>query len=130
MLRELDEYLKSDMLEDYWYDDALFICEDIIREFSDDNWKELEVDIPKEDERWNIRLVECLSDIDNEYALNCIMKMADTDNERLFITCVDSLRDRNISSLQLDDMKNKAKLLLEVTSLPNKKVLEAFIQRV
>ena len=43
------------------------------------------------------------------------MKMADTDNERLFITCVDSLRNMNISSLQLDDMKNKAKLLLEVS---------------
>lgn len=37
MLSELDEYLKSDMLEDYWYDNLLFICEDIIQEFFSQN---------------------------------------------------------------------------------------------
>ncbi len=38
MLTELDEYLNSNISDDYWYDEALFICEDIIREFTDDDW--------------------------------------------------------------------------------------------
>lgn len=30
MLNKLDEYLKIDMLEDYWCNSVLFICQDII----------------------------------------------------------------------------------------------------
>lgn len=133
MLNELDEYLKSDMLEDYWYDDALFICEDIIREFSDAEWNELKDIIPKEDMRWNVRLVECLGDINNQYTLECIIKMVNTNNDDLFIVCVDVLRDMDISLLHLDDVKkivNKAKLLSEKSTLPVKKVLEVFIERI
>lgn len=32
MLNELDKYLKSDMLEDYWYDNVFIACIDALRD--------------------------------------------------------------------------------------------------
>lgn len=132
MLYELDEYLKSDMLDDYWYDDAMFVCEDIIREFSENEWNELMQMIPKEDMQWNIRLVECLGDINNQYSIDCIAIMLSEDNDDLFVYCVDSLRDMDISLLHIDDIKKimcKAKQMLEKSTLPTKKVLGTFIEK-
>lgn len=41
MLKELNKYLKGNMSDDYWYDDAIFICEYIINNFSDDDWEKV-----------------------------------------------------------------------------------------
>lgn len=133
MLNELDEYLKSDMLDDYWYDDAMLICENIIRGFSKGEWNELMQMIPKEDMQWNIRLVECLGDINNQYSIDCIAIMLSTDNDDLFVYCVDYLRDMDVSLLHIDDVKKimcKAKQMLEKSALPTQKVLGTFIEKV
>lgn len=132
MLNQLDEYLKSDMLDDYWYDDALFICEDIIRKFSDEEWRKLKDMLPKEDMCWNIRLVECLGDINNQYAAECIVKLLNTDNVDLFIACVDSLRDKDMSLFNINDLQGiacKVKALIGQSSLPVRKVLQSFIEK-
>lgn len=132
MLTELDEYLNSNITDDYWYEEALFICEDIIREFTDDDWNKLKDMIPKEDMRWNIRLVECLGDIQNEYAIECIITMLSINNNDLFISCIDSMRDMNIH-LHNDDLQIivcKAKSLLDESTPPVKKVLQSFIEKV
>lgn len=133
MLNKLDEYLKSDMLIDDWYDNVLFLCEDIIQEFSDVEWNELKEMIPKEDMQWNIRLVECLGGIYNQYAMDCVLIMLNNADDNLFVYCVDSLRNMDISLLHIDDMKkikNKAKQLLGKSTPPEKVVLEAFIEKV
>lgn len=77
---ELNEYLISDMLDDYWYDDALFVCEDIINEFTDEEWRKTQSEIPSADDRWNMRLVECMGDINDLRSIECIMKLTNTDN--------------------------------------------------
>lgn len=132
MLSELNDYLKSDMLDDYWYDSALLICEDIIDEFSEDEWKELLNIIPKVDIRWNIRLVECISDIDNQYSLECILKLLSIEDDEIFVACVDALRDKDVTLVPRDivnEIVNKSKILDEKATLPVKKVLEKFIDK-
>ena len=88
--------------------------------------------IPKEHMRWNIRLVECLGDIQNEYAIECIIKMLSINNNDLFISCIDSMRDMNIH-LHNDDLQiivRKAKSLLDESTPPVKKILHSFIEKV
>lgn len=42
LLDELNVYLQGkNMNDDYWYDNALFDCQDILEEFSTDEWKKL-----------------------------------------------------------------------------------------
>ena len=132
ILNELDKYLKSDMLEDYWYDSTLFICEDIIQKFSSTEWDKLENMIPKEDICWNIRLAECLGDINNQYAIECILKMLNTGNDNVFIACIDALRDMDMLFLGKDKVKQfkeKAEILLQESTLPVQKILEVFIKK-
>lgn len=133
MLNELNEYLKSNMLDDYWYDDALFVCEDIIREFSDVEWNELMQMIPKEDMQWNIRLAECLGDIDNPHAIDCITVMLNMDDDDLFVYCADSLIDMDISLFHIDDVKkirSKAKQMLENSTVLTKSMLETLMEKI
>lgn len=132
MLSELNEYLNGDMSDDYWYDDALFICEDILKEFSDDKWKELLRVIPNENVRWKIHLAECMGNIENPYELQCILKMINTDNDDLFVACVDSLRCMDMSSLnELDkkEIQNQIKSRMEKSSPPVVKVFEEFLKK-
>lgn len=140
MLYELDMYLKSSMTEDYLYDSALFICIDIINEFSVTEWNKLNSMIPKKDMRWNIRLAECLGGINNKYSFECILKIIITCNNDLFITCnndlfiacIDALRDMDISLLyktDLEKLRKKAMLLLKESSLPAHKILKLFIKK-
>ena len=134
MLNELNVYLRSEedeMLEDYWYDSALFVCEDILKKFSDEEWKELLKEISSESVGWKKRLVECLGELKSPYELECIMKIITTDDKDLFVACIDSLRSIDTSALQDGDKKNIVKqvkeLLEENNSLPVEKVLEDFL---
>lgn len=132
MLKELSEYLNGDMSDDYWYDDALFICEDILKEFSDKEWNELLSVIPNETVTWRIRLAECLGDIHSPFELQCIMKMINSENNDLLVACVDSLRDMDISLLKETDkieIMNQVKSLMEESSPPIKKVFEIFLKK-
>jgi len=133
MLNELNVYLKSEedeMLDDYWYDSALFVCEDILREFSDEEWKKLVEEIPNESVMWQKRLVECLGELKSSYELECIMKIITTDDEDLFIACIDSLRNIDTTNWQNDVKENiasRVKLLIEKGGSPVQKVLESFL---
>jgi len=132
MLSELNEYLNADMLDDYWYDDALFICQDILKEFSDDSWMELLKAISNESERWRIRLAECMGDNQSPYEFQCIMKMIHIDNNDLFLACIDALRGMDLSFLQAvdkEEIKNQVKLLMEESSPPAKKVFQDFLEK-
>ena len=132
MLNELNEYLNGNMSEDYWYDEALFICQNILKEFSDNNWIDLLQTIPKKDIRWKIRLAECMGDNQSSYEFQCIMKMINTDNNDLFIACIDSLRNLDLSSLDennRNEIKNQVKLLHEKSSPPVKKVFQDFLHK-
>jgi hypothetical protein len=131
MLDNLNEYLKNEMSDDYWYDSALFVCEDILKGFSDDEWKELLKTIPSESVEWKKRLVKCLGSLNSPHEIDCIIMMLSTENEDLFIACIDSLRNIDISPLQDDVKKSIVKrvedLIRENSSPPVKKILKDFL---
>lgn len=81
--------------------------------------------LPKENMRWNIRLTECLVDINNQYFIECIVKMLSTDNNDVFISCIDALRNIDIGLLDknyVKGLKEKAELLLDESTFPVKNI--------
>ena len=119
------------MLDDYWYDSALFVCEDILKGFSDDEWEKLLEAIPNESVEWKKRLVECLGGLESPYELECIIRILDNANDDLLVACIDSLRSIDISTLQGGVKKNIAEQVKSLNkrnnSLPVKRVLEDFL---
>lgn len=132
MLNEINEYLSGDMSEDYWYDDALFICEDILKGFSESEWEELLKVIPNENIRWKVRLAECMGNVGSLYEIQCILKMIDTDDEGLFVACVDTLRSMDMSSIDVtakDEIQAQIKSQMETSSPPVVKVFQEFLKK-
>ncbi|WP_434777415.1 hypothetical protein [Neisseria sp. Ec49-e6-T10] len=134
LFNELNIYLQGKNInDDYWYDNALFVCQDILEEFSIDEWEKLIDDIPKENDIWKKRLVECLGSFHNSYELRVILKIINTENKDLFVACIDSLRCLDL--LKLEDiqkksiLKNIEELLISSTD-PVKKILEEFLKKI
>lgn len=134
MLHELIKFLDDDMLDDYWYDFAICECERILKELTDNEWAELIRVIPSKSSRWNIRLVECLGNINNRYAMECIKASLFIPNEDLFVACIDVLRDMDITFLQsnvLRDIKYKASIIMEKTdSPPIQLIIDTFLKKI
>ena len=99
MLKNFESDINDNSCDDYWYDVALFECQEMLERFSDEEWKELSEKIGAYSEKAQMRCVECLSDIDNRKGLLIIFRLSNTNNRALFVTCVDSLRNMDISSL-------------------------------
>ena len=130
MLKEFESGINDNSCDDYWYDDGLFYYQEMLDGFSDEEWKELSEkigDFPKDAQ---MRCVECLSDIDNKNGLLLILRLSATHNRELFVTCVDSLRNMDLSSLSQSE---KERLLQRVkdfsadASKLEKIVLKAFM---
>jgi hypothetical protein len=134
LLEELNVYLKGkNMNDDYWYDNALFVCQDILEKFTLDDWECLKAESLIETETWKKRLVECLGSFNNINELEIILNIVDTKNEDLFISAIDALRCVNLSELnieQKEEILKKVKVLLPKSSLPVKKIFEEFIQKI
>ena len=130
MLKEFESGINDNSCDDYWYDDGLFYYQEMLDGFSDEEWKELSEKIDDYSEKAQMRCVECLSDIDNKNGLLLILKLSATHNRELFVTCVDSLRNMDLSSLSQSE---KERLLQRVkdfsadASKLEKIVLKAFM---
>lgn len=114
---------------DYWYDCGLIESAEILDKFTDSDWQQLLTTLADKSIFWKTRLVECLGDLRNSYELEVILELINTDDNDLFVSCIDSLRTIDISSLsenQLDKINNKIRYLILNASLPVKSVLDKF----
>lgn len=129
MLEKFEALINANSLDDYWYDVALFSCQEIIIGFSDAEWKQLFERIDVYSERSKIRIAECLADIDNKNSLYMIIKLSNTKSHDLFVTCIDSLRDMDMSCLssgEKADFLQKVRDFSVNASELEKAVLNAF----
>ena len=130
MFEEFEYGIKNNDANDYWYDDRLFYYQEMLNSFSDDEWEELSEKISDYSEEAQMRCVECLSDIDDRKSLSIILKASKTKNRELFVTCVDSLRNMDISSLSHDEKEHLAQRVKEFSaeaSSLESMVLKAFL---
>ena len=92
MYNELDELLLEETTVDSWYDDEFSIAQDILNQFSNDDWQELSNEVLKKDLDWQKKLVYCIDNQVIEEELNIICKLILIDDEELFEMCIDALR--------------------------------------
>lgn len=136
MLNEFNAYVADFTYEsnpgDYWYDCAILDATEILKKFGVHDWGFLLDELNSKPLFWQKRLVECLGDLHNPYELEVLLDIINTNDEDLFISCVDSLRLLDLSNI--DDTKkkqilSKIDILLQSASLPVKRVLEDFIKK-
>lgn len=133
MLNELKKYIKGNFSDDYWYDEALFLCEDFLKHFSDSEWTAIISEIQNYDIQSQLRLAECLTYINNRYSVEILLKLTQTENKSLLITCIDSLRDADFSLLTVEEkhsvLINARKVLINCSE-PEKKVINNFLDKI
>lgn len=128
---ELLEYLNGEISTDYWYDEALSICVEILDSFSDKEWNQIISRIPTENNIFCVRLAECLQEVAGEKALDCYSKLLQDKHDDVIITCIDSMRGRKDvkyhRSLIMDAIK-KAQIVYPNASAIEKIVLDDFMK--
>lgn len=134
MYNELDELLLEETTVDSWYDDGFSIAQDILNQFSNDDWQELSNEVLKKDLDWQKKLVYCLDNQVIEEELNIICKLILIDDEELFEMCIDALRAFD-NELGHSFIKKNPQIVIEVekkiniTGNATKRVLEDFFRK-
>lgn len=131
MYKELDKLLLEETTVDSWYDDGFSIAQDILKQFSNEDWKKLYSEVLNKDLDWQKKLVYCLDNQLIEEELNIICKLILIDDEELFEMCIDALRAFD-NELGHSFIKKNPQIIIEVekrmktTGSVGKKILEDF----
>jgi len=134
MYQELDEILSENSSEDSWYDDGFTYCQELLADFTDEDWKAVSQNYSAKGDKWKIRLAYCIDDDLGSKGLELLLNMLD-ENDEVVETVIDSLRSFNLpeyKNMIVTNGKviNKANKLLEKGSLPVKRVLEDFLRNI
>ena len=96
MFTEFDEYLKAFQSDDfnfnYWNDEGFTIAQEMLEAFQDADWQELAGCLTERTDGWKKRLAYCLDDNTEPRQLDLLLRMADTEDDELLETVIDSLR--------------------------------------
>lgn len=138
MCDEFDKYILEfaveDFAVDYWYDEGVDIAENMLHEFSNNDWKSLLEIIPKRTVEWQKRLAYCMHDGNDLNQLAVLLKLVGTDDSELFEIVVDSLRGftskEGLNLIQNDSqVVSKIKELLPKVGETTKRVFEEFLKK-
>lgn len=136
MFKEFDEYISEfeadDFAIDYWYDEGVFIAQEMLQDFTEEDWNVLSLNLPVKSIGWKRRLAYCLHDGENIKQLEILLELIDSDDSELFELVVDSLRSfSNEESRSI--IQNNEKLILKVKELlpsvgdVTKKIFQEFL---
>lgn len=134
MYKELDELLLEETTVDSWYDDGFSIAQDILNQFSSNDWQELSNEVLNKDLDWQKKLVYCIDNQEIEEELNIICKLILIDDEELFEMCIDALRAFD-NELGHSFIKKNPQIIMEVEKRMDvagnatKRVLEDFLRK-
>ncbi|MCM3368154.1 hypothetical protein QLH48_14950 [Bacillus safensis] len=92
MFRELDNLLSADTTVDSWYDGGCLIASEILSDFSLNDWEELSNQVLNKPIEWQRKIAYCLDNECNEYELNILIDLLNTNDKELFEICIDTLR--------------------------------------
>lgn len=92
MYKELDKFISEETTVDSWYDDGFSIAQDMLTQFSGNDWKELSYCVLSKPLEWQKKLIYCLDNEILEEELDIIIKLISVNDDELFEMCIDALR--------------------------------------
>ena len=135
MFKELDELLESyatdyESNSEIWSVDGSVDAIDIIRDFQEEDWKELKESLKNKSPIWETLLAECLIDRDNPHTVEVLNMLTDTNDKRLFRTVVCRLNEYDLESIKnKDEIVAKIKQYLPESSEPDKMYFDYFLKK-
>lgn len=134
MYEELDEILSENSSEDSWYDDGFLYAQELLIDFTENDWEKISKSINDKNDKWKIRLAYCIDNDLGVRGLELLLNMIGESKE-VAETVIDSLRSFDLEEykkliLSNNRAVNKAKILMEEASLPVKRVLEEFLKNI
>ncbi|EAE9593947.1 hypothetical protein BZZ26_12450 [Listeria monocytogenes] len=133
MFDELNRILSEDSSEDSWYDDGYIYAEELLGNFTDDDWEKLMTTIKSKNDKYKIRLAYSVEEDTGMNGFNLLLELLDEDDE-VAEYAIDSLRSfdgEQYRNLIISDKSiiDKAENLLKNASLPVKRILDVFLQQ-
>ncbi|MFF2531739.1 hypothetical protein ACFVS2_22795 [Brevibacillus sp. NPDC058079] len=136
MYKELDVFITGcQNTVDYWYDYGCIIASDMLVKFSQKDWEDLSSHMLMKPLEWQRKLAYCMDSCCNEHELNILLSLLDTDDEELFVICVDTLR--SYTTLEGKQMiRDNPAILVRVNELlpragvATRRVLEDFLVKI
>jgi len=92
MYKELDNLLLAETTIDSWYDEGFLIAQNIMNDFSENDWEKLSNDVLNKDLEWQKKLVYCLDNQIIKEELEIIGKLFCIKDDELLEMCIDALR--------------------------------------
>lgn len=133
MLDKLDKILSENSSDDYFYDDEFMYVQELISEFTEENWGNLVGILKSKDDKYKIRLAYCIDEDTGMNGFNLLLQLL-YESDEVAEYALDSLRSFDKEPYKRMIISNraiieKAEALLENASLPVKRILEAFLQQ-
>lgn len=133
MFEKVVGVLSENSSDDYFYDDEFIYVQELLRDFSDNDWEKLFQTVKSKGDKYKIRLVYCIDDDFGMNGLNLLFSLFD-ENDEVVEYVIDSLRSFNTTEYKElinsnSQIIEKAESLLKNASPPVKRVLEAFYRR-
>ncbi|WP_413517885.1 hypothetical protein [Carnobacterium maltaromaticum] len=132
MFEKVVGVLSENSSDDYFYDDEFIYVQELLRDFSDNDWEKLFQSVKSKGDKYKIRLVYCIDEDFGMNGLKLLFSLLD-ENDEVVEYVIDSLRSfKTPEYKELINSNNqiieKAESLLKNASPPVKRVLEAFIE--
>lgn len=133
MYRELDNLLSEESTIDSWYDDGFLIAQNIMNDFSGNDWEKLFNDVLNKDLEWQKKLVYCLDNQIIQEELEIIGKLFCTKDDELLEMCIDALRsfDNEMGHRYVKmhpEIIEEATRRMDMVGNATKKILESFLE--
>ncbi len=133
MYEKVDAVLSGNSSDNYFYDDEFMYAQKLISEFTENDWDKLLQNLKDRDDKYKIRLVYCIDEDTGMNGFNLLLDLLNV-NDEIAEYVIDSLRSFNNEEYKKIIASNKrimdkAESLLKRSSLPVKRILEAFLQQ-
>lgn len=131
MYKNVDTVLSENSSDDSFYDDEFMYVQELISEFTEEDWDNLVGSLKSKDDKYKIRLAYCIDQDTGINGFNLLLELLNESAEVAEYT-LDSLRSFDNEQYKKLIISNKAiiekaEALLENASLPVKRILDAFL---
>lgn len=101
---QFDGYLSEDFPDDYWADEGILDAHQMVREFVEADWMELQHAWKHRSEAWQIRCAQVLPHGAPEFSVPALLSMLNSDYREVRMMALDSLREVDLGRVPIDKL--------------------------